>query len=441
MEIDEVVARLTRRYWWILLLAVLVPMAVTGYLVHKSPKEYTAHARVAVSAEVPKSAAEANALTSQVQALATSRDVVAKAMQAAKVTGRDPQDVADHHVAVSGNGTSAIVDLAVSDKDASVAAKLTNSLASGVTSAFDTSRIGNLPSVLASVDKQLLDLSSRRAPIAAQIATLTATDPKNARLPSLQGEEAGIDILISDLSADRNRLAEQLAATGHATVVAAATKPPAADSSELIQKLALAGILGLIVGLIIAALAETIRPTVSGAARLARLLAVPLLGRLEASPAVLQALGRRIRLAARRASITEIVVTNASRGPVPQWAVDRLESVVLQPLQGYASAPDDAALHPAVAAAGRRGTAQFGPSTGPGPSQPSPNGASTAPAIRSVNALDELSPTSETGAVGVILLASGTTNASAVHEIRDLLDASGWPLLGVVASAKLGGRS
>jgi hypothetical protein len=41
----------------------------------------------------------------------------------------------------------------------------------------------------------------------------------------------------------------------------------------------------------------------------------------------------------------------------------------------------------------------------------------------------------------VILLASGTTNASAVHEIRDLLDASGWPLLGVVASAKLGGRS
>jgi capsular polysaccharide biosynthesis protein len=441
VEIDEVVARLTRRYWFVLLVALLLPMAVVGYLVSQTPKQYTAHARVTVSDQVPKSAAEASALTSQVQALATSRDVVAQAMNAGQVVGRDAQNVADHHVAVSGNGTSAIVDVSVIDKDAGVAQRLTNSLASGVTAAFDQSRIGNLPSVLASVDKQLLELSSRRAPIAAQLSKITAIDPHDGRLPTLQSELAGIDILISDLSADRNRLSEQLAAAGHATVVATADRPAHPDSSGLVQKVALAGILGLIVGLIITAFLETVRPTVSGAARLGRLLAVPLLGRLEASPTVLQALGRRIRLAARRAAVIEIVVTNASGQPVPQWAVDRLESVVLHPLEGYGAVREDAPLEPAAAGAGRRTPPSFGAATNPLTSKASRNGNPGALAIRAVSALDELSPTSETDAVGVILLASGTTNASALHEIRDLLNASGWPLLGVVASSKFGGRT
>ncbi|MDQ1691319.1 MAG: hypothetical protein QOD87_1427, partial [Pseudonocardiales bacterium] len=105
MEIDEVIARLTRRYWPVLLVAILAPIVTVGMLVSRQPKVYTAQARVAVSAEVPKSAAEASGLVSQVAALATSRDLVSRALSTAGVTTRDADAVATNDVAVTGNGT------------------------------------------------------------------------------------------------------------------------------------------------------------------------------------------------------------------------------------------------------------------------------------------------------------------------------------------------
>jgi hypothetical protein len=66
----------------------------------------------------------------------------------------------------------------------------------------------------------------------------------------LESAQAGIDTLISGLSASPNNLAEQLAAVGHSTVAETAVRPTAPDSSGLIQTLALAAILGLVVGLL-----------------------------------------------------------------------------------------------------------------------------------------------------------------------------------------------
>jgi uncharacterized protein involved in exopolysaccharide biosynthesis len=170
MEIDEVVARLTRRYRHILLLSVCMPVAVTAYVKSRAREQFTSHARIAVSAEVPKSAAEGNALVSQVDALATSHNAVAKAI---RIAHRSPQTVADHHVSVSVNGQSVVVTVAVTDPDPRVAQRLTNALASEMATTFDQSGVGNVPAVQQSVDKQLLELSNRRAPIATQISQLT----------------------------------------------------------------------------------------------------------------------------------------------------------------------------------------------------------------------------------------------------------------------------
>jgi capsular polysaccharide biosynthesis protein len=445
VEIDEVIARLTRRYWHVLLIAILAPLIAVGVLANRQPAHYTAQARVAVAADVPKSAAESAALVSQVHALATSRDVVARALSAAHIADRDAQAIADKEIAVTGNGTSAIVTVAVTDADPAAAQAIAANLADGVTSAFDESRIGNLPSVISDVDKQLNDLATRRAPVAAAVSKITSHNPQDSRLPLLQSQLAGIDTLISDLSSDRNRLAEELAAAGNASVVSSPEQPTKADAKGVGQKMALGGLLGLIVGLIIAALAETVRPTVSGASRLGRLLSVPLLGRLDANPAVLQALGRRVRLAARRSGVSQIVVTSASGRPVPEWVIDRLGSVVLEPLGSFPAVQvEEPVLSEVVRQNGARGAmtpAQTPAPTPAGAAQSSQSlGASQSPEIYEVGTLDELTMAGESGPVGILVLAGSTTNANAVHDIRDLLDASGWPLLGVVGHARFGNR-
>jgi hypothetical protein len=248
----------------------------------------------------------------------------------------------------------------------------------------------------------------------------------------LQSQLAGVDTLIADLSSDRNRLSEELAAAGNASIVATPNVPTHPNSNGMTQKLTLAAILGLVAGLMIAALAETVRPTVSGASRLGRLLAVPLLGRLEANPSVLQALGRRVRLAARKAGASRIVVTSASGKPVPEWAIDRLNSVVMQPLHGFDLVGVDtvSSANSAAFAGGRQNATGAGFTEFDEADDDAP--------LFAVSTLEDLTSEDESAAIGVLVLAGGSTNANAVHGIRDLLGASGWPLLGVVAHPRFG---
>ena len=446
MEIDEVVTRLTKRYWMVLLVAVVVPIVLVGVMVSRQQATYTAHARVAVSAEVPKSAAEASSLVSQVHALATSRDLIATALAGGGVTNRDPQTIADHDVSVSGQGTSAIVDIGVKDRSAAVAAAIAQHLATGVTSAFDRSRIGNLPSVIAGVDQQLDQLARRRAPIASSLASVSAANPHDPSLRMLQSQLAGLDTLISDLSADRARLAEELAGSGHAIVVDKAQVPAHADPRGLVEKMTLAGLAGLIAGLILVAAIETIRPTVSGAARLARLLSAPLLGRLDRDPAALQALGQRVRLAARQGSVNQLVVTSANGRAVPEWVLDRLRGAVLDPLRGVVARPADVTANEVKDAALVGARSQYGTRANYAArdhNAPTPavelNGRRRPDAeIRGISSIGDLTPAGETERIGVIVLAGGSFKAASIHDIRDLVDASGWPLLGVASYAKRG---
>src|SRR6185369_10951038 len=275
MEIDEVAARILRRYWRLLLVTILVPVALVGFYYAGRPPEYTSQARLVASDTLPTSTAEADAVMSETRAFATSRNVLANAISDAHA---DRQvDAVLPQVSVSGLGTSPVVELAVSDRDADTARQLAQALADRVVQQLGTSRVGSVDTVLKNIDNQLTQLASRRAPLAAAAAAA----PHD---PVAQNRLAGIDRLISDLSADRNKVSLDAAAIGQPRVVQPAQQPPAADSAGLVPRLGLAGLLGLVVGVAIAAWAETIRPTVPGASRVARLLDAPLLGTLTGAP-------------------------------------------------------------------------------------------------------------------------------------------------------------
>jgi capsular polysaccharide biosynthesis protein len=449
VDVTEV-ARLLRRYGLALALAIAIPAIALALYVRNQPATYTAHARIVAAEATPRAQAEANAVVSQVLALATSRDVIAQALDSAHLN-LDPDTVA-RNVKATGLGSSALVDLAYTDPSPQAAQQVTRALAVAVVGRLDAVRIGGLPEVLADVDKQLTDLATKRAPIAAD----AQANPKD---PVLQNRLAGIDRLINDLSGDRNRLSEEASAAGHATIVADPQVPAKADPRGLPAKVGVAGVAGLLVGLLIIGLIETMRPAVSGAARVARLLDVPVLGAVASDPATLADIGRRIRLAARRAGVSTVVLSRATRSPVPPELVDRIEGATLRPDAVPArvailplSLDDTAVLNAPWTANGRR--AEPVPETNPDREAPSAGGpVALLPAtetgsvtgtvrLRRVYALEELGPDVESESIGLVVLASSSTRVRDVDRVRDLMTASGWPLLGVLGDpgARRGGR-
>ena len=115
--------------------------------------------------------------------------------------------------------------------------------------------------------------------------------------------------MIANFTGDRSRLLIQAGTLGLATVIDQPALPARPESKAAVQKLGLAGLLGLVAGILIASIAETVRPTVPGARRVSRRLGVPALGQLSgadmngARTPALGELALRFRLAAAHADL------------------------------------------------------------------------------------------------------------------------------------------
>jgi capsular polysaccharide biosynthesis protein len=427
MEIDEVAARVFRRYWQVVLAAVLLPVALVAAFYAGQPRTYAATARLVASDTLPKSAAEADAVVSEARAFATTRNVVDSAIADAKVDRR-ADDVLPR-ISVSGLGSSPLVDVSVSDGDAAVSRTLTQALANHVVKQLNTSRLGTAQAVLRNVDSQLTQLAIRRAPLAAAADAAPQDQAAQSRL-------AAVDRLISDLAADRNNLSLQAAATGQPRLVEDAQQPTAPQPRSLIPRLALALLLGLVIGVAVSAVLETARPTVPGPGRVARMLGVPMLGRIFGTTGATD-LGLRLRLAAAKAEVSTAVLVGTGRKPIP---VEFAEAVASLPsrLSGHRlsgrgagqllTEQSSADLGTDSAAGwGRQGRASTG-----------------RVALERVCRLEDLdtaaSARTEAAAIGLVVVAGSITRLSAVDAVRDLQSASGWPVLGVVAEHRKRGK-
>jgi hypothetical protein len=275
----------------------------------------------------------------------------------------------------------------------------------------------------------------------------------------------------------------------------------------------LAGLAGLVLAVLIALAIEMFRPTIPGQRRVARRLGVPLLGWADRRDSELADLGRRIRLAAKRADVDRVTLVGTG-GAVPPELASRIAAAVYgdttklvsaspakPPKAGSAKpgtagpdaakaekakikdaeadaakARDTAEESPAdadrpetatggnpnskgpsrsrsdvsVVRAGGRGpgtavmSARTGevaaqpsggltPSTAPSPSeitQPIP-----ARAVCHVHAFEDIDPGSDDDAA-VVAVVGPVTTAAGMDSVRDLVAASGWPLLGVVATTQ-----
>lgn len=130
---------------------------------------------------------------------------------------------------------------------------------------------------------------------------------------------------LTDLRSNRSDLQTQLSQSGTASVVQPAVLAP--RTNPVVMMAAIAGLVGLIGGILIAVVTEMVRPTIPGQRRVARRLGVPLLGWSDKGPARLADLGRRIRLAAKKEGVGRVTLVGAP-GPLPAELVSSIAAAV-----------------------------------------------------------------------------------------------------------------
>jgi capsular polysaccharide biosynthesis protein len=434
VEIDEVAARLLRQYWALLLVCVLVPLATISFVVSKQSPMYAADARIVTGSAVPQSSAEADAIVSQVQAIATGRTAAARALQAAGAR-RNLTDFSANHISVSGLGSSQVVDLTVTDRSPQVAEQVARVLAAEVIGSVNDVGQSGLSEALKAIDQEIVRLTQKRASLTAQVTA----DPRNQQQ---QAKLAGLDEVIANFTGDRGRLLIQASTQGLATVIVQPNLPVRPESKALAQKLGLAGLLGLVVGILLASIAEVARPTVPGARRVSRRLGAPALGQLSSEDMIghrtkgLDNLALRLRLAAMHSGASTIALADVDGERDLDDLAAGLERALLE------SSPGGPAGLGSVSANNHGHEAAERISVGVGSSailvRSSPQAAAD-PVLR-IRPLGQMKRPAEMGRVEILVLSGPVARVSRITALEDLVASSGWPIIGVVGVPRMGSR-
>src|SRR6266566_4533584 len=311
MDLQEVARRVLLGHWVVIFVCVVTCAAgVVTYHLFDTPT-YSASTRVVLDAPAPTSGTEATAVADAAKAIVTSPTHIIAALNVAGVV-RDPVKVAPD-ISLSPLGTSGVLLLTVKDTSPQAAAAIANALADDLIK----TRLAVSPAAhKAAIDAQIKAVTDQITALNVEIASLKLqldnlrVDPSNSQTASVKAQ-----ILADRITADDNDVAtltQQLihldserSSLGSASdttpsVIDAATVPIKPDPSRLPIDLALALIVGAVVGVAIAAAKETFRPTLATGDSVAKAMGVPVLGWL---PDTAGTLAPRLKLAASAADI------------------------------------------------------------------------------------------------------------------------------------------
>jgi capsular polysaccharide biosynthesis protein len=467
VEANEVMLRIVWRHRWLLVITTLLPMAVVLPLRLIQPVTYTATANVQAQVAAPQASTEVTSILSQVSAIATSPAVVQKAIDAAKVD-RNAVEVAKTEISSTSLDSSAIVAVTVKDANRQVALRLSQTLASAIVGAL------NAPGTAASQQLATLvheetQLNAYRSSLltqlnTAQLSHLSSTDPQ---VQALVTELAGVE---AQLSANQAAQQQEISNSNGNQDASVISEPSAATvtaaSKQVAVYVALAGLLGLIVGLLIATIVELARPTVAEPEAGARELGVAFLGNAEMTRArstkangtkangtggdlaeevstegelteeeliALEGdLVTRLHLAANRLGALTLVLT----GPIPREQLTQLAAALNRRL----SAADDlrvleTRLVPDGEAernwsAGRNGNGNK--AHGPAAVKTHALAIGSALSTLKVHALSDLTLRGRPEAPAVVLVLRRFAPRASLDRVADLGETTGWPILGVM---------
>ena len=319
MELNDALSRIVGQHWRLLGLCLLCGVTL-GLLLAPHGKEYSASVRLVLDTPDPVARQQSEAIADTAKAIATSSTEVSRALRRTGVERGDPTEFANKHVNVSALGTSGILQLSVTDKDSRAAAAIANALASLLIQTRTEVTNGQADSVFAELDRRTAELSRKIAAatdqvnsLSLQIAGAPNSRPGNALRAKRATAQQSLDFLTQEksvLESERVSLLSTSAQRPRPQIISAATAPAKPESSSRLQYLILGALVGLALGMGLAGLIETVRPTLVGSETLASELNAALLGKLqEDTPAETSAnVGARLRLAAEAAGVGNVAL-------------------------------------------------------------------------------------------------------------------------------------
>jgi hypothetical protein len=398
VDFSEAFQRIVRGHWIIVTACLVLGLGVGVAVSRNHQSTYTATTRVALGSTTPQTEAEAAAISSVAQAIATSSSQVRDALDSAQVS-RDPVRVARHDVTVRSLGTSNIVQLSVSDRDPAVAQKIANALSAELERAWLGIGHGQTPQVVKDLNSRLDDLNQKIAALDSQINSVVDPGKGTDPVRTLLARREDLARQAVALETERDRVVSQDALDVRASIIESAARPATADGDGRAQTIFLGGLVGLLLGLGLSALTEALHPTLIGPRRVAAGAGTALLGRLDrlptpgdVEPADVSEVATRIVLAASVARVDAVQLVAAPE-------------VDLEPL---AAALD----------ADRTATNGHKPRTRETP-------------LPSISVVDR-SRLRRGRPAGLVVVSPTRISASALDEVRDLVAISGWPVLGAV---------
>jgi capsular polysaccharide biosynthesis protein len=400
MDLQEVFRRILFGHWVVITSCVVISAGgIVTYHLFDKPM-YTASTRVVLDAPAPTSGTEATSVADAAKAIVTSPTHVVAALTVAGVV-RDPVKVTSN-IDLTSLGTSGVLLLTVRDSSAVAAAAIANALASDLIqtrlSVSPAAQKAALDTQIKAVTDQITALNVEIASLKQQLQSLPV-DQSNPQAASVRAQ-----ILADRITADDNEVStwtqelihldSERSSLGSASdttpsVIDLATVPTKADPSRLPIDLALALIIGSVLGVALAAGMETFRPTLAGSDSLAKALGVPILGWI---PDATGTLPTRLKLAAAAADVRTLELVGLG------------ETLDLPSL-----------------ARNLRGSLTQGQGDGKGL------------AIFAIDDVPEKYRNGQAPASAFVLVAHGKIRKGALEAVVDLISLSGRPLLGIIA--------
>ena len=328
MELNEAARRIFLQHWWLIAIAVLVG-AAAGAVVASGSSGYTASTRMVINSNDPTARAESTAIADTARAIVTSPSLVQRALAAAGASTRNPEKFAANDISVSPLGSSGVLEMSVTASSPTVAAAISNALARELIATRLQISNGRVDATQTKLTNQITSLNGRIAQLDASIIGLgrqianTRGTQANIFQAQLDNSTRERDLLTQQRSILEAEQASLLAtsATGPspsiispATAAGASAVGPSYGSDAI-----LGALLGLIVGIGIAALLEGVRPTLTDGEAVSRELGTPHLGTLSfdwgAEPGVLSgapAVAHQLKEAARRARVANVDLLGSS---------------------------------------------------------------------------------------------------------------------------------
>ena len=206
--------------------------------------------------------------------------------------------------------SSSVLALSVTDPNAGVATAVANTLATDAVATLNAQAQQPSQALLSQLQAQIDPLESEIAAIGSE---LSAARSSASEVTALLAQRTDLSQQLTALITKQADIEQQMVQSQGASVVAPATQPNVADPSRLPLDLILGAIASLILGIGLAVILETMRPTLVGRLAIERALGAPVLGVMTANASAsgdLSAIIGRLHRAAERARASTVVLWN-----------------------------------------------------------------------------------------------------------------------------------